>query len=224
MKHLFLFWVVTAVVFLAGCTGVMDQRISAHEETWRGLPEDVRHRLKLGLPQAGDTEEMVRIALGPPDDVLSLTSAEGLKQTVWLYDSLDYENDIHPQTPLVPPPSNSSVNRGRRITFQDGIMRYQRMLDARDLWELPTSRDSTNAVDNVMRLNAVVTLTPEQKQIALEIFAKACDQLSALSRGERGRPIWVKMRADLRAMLTADQQAKYDAAPPVFRWQPSRVR
>ena len=100
-------------------------------------------------------------------------------------------------------------------------MLNQRILDARDLWKWPKSFDDGNVRDNVNRLDEVVTLTPEQKQTALEIFARACDQISTLILlpDKRGRAIRMKMRADLRAMLTVDQQAKYDAAPPVFKWQ-----
>jgi hypothetical protein len=66
------------------------------------------------------------------------------------------------------------------------------------------------------RLDRLVALTSEQRVNARDVFEKANEELLALSPDERpakGMPIRVKMRADIRAMLSAEQQANYDAAP-----------
>jgi hypothetical protein len=66
------------------------------------------------------------------------------------------------------------------------------------------------------RLDRLVALTPGQKVKARDIFEKVNEELLALNTDEgpaKGMPIRVKMRADIRAMLSAEQQAKYDPAP-----------
>jgi hypothetical protein len=66
------------------------------------------------------------------------------------------------------------------------------------------------------RLDRLVALTSEQRVNARYIFEEANGELLALSPDERpakGIPIRVRMRADIRAILTLEQQANYDAAP-----------
>ncbi len=106
---------------LAGCTTVMDRRISEHADTWRQLSEPDRQRLIAGRLQDGDTEDMARIAFGPPDKILPATGRDGEAQTVWVYDIFVMENHgngtefDNGQVSYVRMPSDE-----RRITFQNG--------------------------------------------------------------------------------------------------------
>jgi Spy/CpxP family protein refolding chaperone len=63
---------------------------------------------------------------------------------------------------------------------------------------------------------AVGSLTAEQKTKIEAIMAKQREALQAIpqeERQEKGREIMTKGRADIRAVLTAEQQAKFDAMP-----------
>lgn len=63
---------------------------------------------------------------------------------------------------------------------------------------------------------AVGTLTAEQKTKIKNIVAKTQDAMKALpkeERKEKGAPLQKKQRDDVRAVLTAEQQAKFDAMP-----------
>lgn len=70
--------------------------------------------------------------------------------------------------------------------------------------------------NKVARLDALVQLTPEQKTRALGIFTEELDALLDLPEARRG-PDGVAVRQTARTMtrelLTAAQQALYDAAP-----------
>src|SRR5688572_3332010 len=62
---------------------------------------------------------------------------------------------------------------------------------------------------------AVGTLTAEQKTKIKNIAAKTQEDVKALpkeERKEKGAPLQKKQRDDVRAVLTAEQQAKFDAA------------
>ena len=63
---------------------------------------------------------------------------------------------------------------------------------------------------------AVGTLTADQKTKIKNIVAKTQDDMKALpkeERKEKGAPLQKKQREDVRAVLTADQKAKFDAMP-----------
>ena len=63
---------------------------------------------------------------------------------------------------------------------------------------------------------AVGALTAEQKTKIEAILAKSRDAMQAIpqeERMEKGREIQTKARADIRALLTAEQQTKFDAMP-----------
>ncbi len=202
-----------ALELLSACRTVMDRRIAEHQETWRGLSAQDRHRLLQGHVRRGDTEEVVRIALGPPDKVLPLTSLEGAKLTVWLYEDLEAGWNGSPFDPT------SSIDpRGgeTRVIFRDGVVMNQAAVAIETITMLAGFRITPAAENKVARLDLLVALTPGQKVKAFDIFEKATEELDAFSPGERpmkGMPIRVKMRADIRALLTTGQQAKYDTAP-----------
>jgi Spy/CpxP family protein refolding chaperone len=63
---------------------------------------------------------------------------------------------------------------------------------------------------------AVGALTAEQKTKIEAVMAKQRDALQAIpqeERMEKGREIMTKGRADIRAVLTAEQQKKFDEMP-----------
>ncbi len=63
---------------------------------------------------------------------------------------------------------------------------------------------------------AVGGLTDDQKAKIKDIFTKAADQMKDLApedRREKGREIMQSTHEQVRAVLTADQQTKFDAMP-----------
>ena len=63
---------------------------------------------------------------------------------------------------------------------------------------------------------AVGTLTADQKTKIKNIVAKTQDDMKALpkeERKEKAAPLQKKQREDIRAVLNADQKAKFDAMP-----------
>ena len=63
---------------------------------------------------------------------------------------------------------------------------------------------------------AVGTLTAEQKTKIGDILSKAQADMKALSSEDRakGREMMMTVRKDVRAVLTAEQQAKFDEMMP----------
>jgi hypothetical protein len=216
MRNSKLVWIMVAAVgLLSGCNSVvMSSRISEHRDTWRGLSEQDQQRLMRGNVSRGDSEEMVQIALGQPDKVIPLTSTDGQRLTVWLFEDLI---DSRKSSATDPISTNHLTNRERSVIFRDGVVVNQKLIATGDNSGFVEVRST--AQNLLARLNALVVLTPEQKEKAFEIYAKAQEKLLAFDTGERGprgMPIQEKMRADIRAILTTGQQAKYDAMPPLF--------
>jgi Spy/CpxP family protein refolding chaperone len=63
---------------------------------------------------------------------------------------------------------------------------------------------------------AVGTLTADQKAKITKIYAKTQEDIRALpkeERKEKGAPLQKKQRDDIRAVLTAEQQKKFDEMP-----------
>lgn len=68
----------------------------------------------------------------------------------------------------------------------------------------------------IEQIDKAVTLTADQKTQIRAIYAKTEADLKDLApeeRREKGREILEGTRAQVRALLTADQQAKFDAMP-----------
>lgn len=64
---------------------------------------------------------------------------------------------------------------------------------------------------------AVGTLTADQKTKITAIIAKTQDAMKGIpkeERKEKAAPLQKKQREDIRGVLTAEQQKKYDAAMP----------
>jgi len=213
MRYSTLVWIVAAVGLLSGCKSLMNRRIAAHQEAWQALSEQDQHRLSQGHVLLGDTEEMVLIALGPPDEVLPITTQDGQKQTVWQYEELISSGDNF----LISPTSSTHTEiREKSVIFHDGRVVQQAPIAVNDGAKLAGWRSERTAENWAARLDHLVTLTAEQKVKAREVFAKAQEALLVFrpeERLEKGRPIRVKMRAEIRALLTPEQQIKYDATP-----------
>jgi hypothetical protein len=70
--------------------------------------------------------------------------------------------------------------------------------------------------NEVARLDAAVALTASQKAAAAGIFVEQIEALMDIppaDRPEKGAPIRQAAKAQIRALLTAEQQQKYDATP-----------
>ena len=66
------------------------------------------------------------------------------------------------------------------------------------------------------RLDEAVTLTADQKTKVTDIYKKMTDQMGALApedRRTKGQEIRTATNAEIRALLTPDQQKKFDAMP-----------
>ena len=59
---------------------------------------------------------------------------------------------------------------------------------------------------------AVGTLTAEQKKKITDIYAKSAEKMANASQEERGTMMQA-VQKEVRAVLTAEQQAKFDAMP-----------
>ncbi len=74
-----------------------------------------------------------------------------------------------------------------------------------------------NPEQMVQRLDEAVQLTAEQKTKITAIYAKSREKMQALpedQRMEKGREIMTATRAEVRAVLTAEQQKKFDEMAP----------
>ena len=252
MKFSTVLWTMAVVGLFSGCQIAMESRIAAHEETWQRLSELDQNRLRQGDLFAGDTEDMVSIALGPPDKVVPITNQDGQQQTVWIYHGVEFVGDYYGGDPdsLY---HQDIKHTAKSIIFHDGIVVFQIRKDIDSAAEdaefqpgpvespaRPTAELSEGRLDQRVaftpkqkvaaefmeaRLDQLVALTPEQKVKARDIFEKANEELLAFSPDERsakGRPIRIRMIVDIRAILTPEQQAKYDAAPQSLSGGPTK--
>jgi hypothetical protein len=85
-KSSVLFASIVAVVAVVSFTGCDTFRSRAREksEVYESLPPDTQRRLQHGRIGIGDTQDMVYIALGYPDEVREITTPQGV-QNVWIY-------------------------------------------------------------------------------------------------------------------------------------------
>jgi len=74
----------TAVALtLAGCD-TFKSRAREKSETYEALPSTTQQRLQKGKINVGDTQDMVYIALGHPDEKREITTNDGV-QELWIY-------------------------------------------------------------------------------------------------------------------------------------------
>jgi hypothetical protein len=252
MKFFTVLWAMAVAGLLSGCQIAMELRIAAHKETWQRLSELDQNRLRQGNVFAGDNEDMVSIALGPPDKVVPITNQDGQKQTVWIYHGVEFvggDLGLDPDSVY----HQEIKHTANSVIFHDGVVVFQIKKDIESAAEVafvflgtaesaarPTAASSDarltqrvaftpeqKVVTESMeaRLDQLVALTPEQKVRARDIFEKANEELLAFSPDERsakGRPIRIRIIVDIRAILTPEQQAKYDAAPQSLSGGPTK--
>jgi hypothetical protein len=73
----------SAGLLLAGCD-TFESRAREKSETYNSLPPNTQQRLERGTVNPGDTEDMVYIALGDPDEQRDVTSTDS-KRSIWIY-------------------------------------------------------------------------------------------------------------------------------------------
>jgi hypothetical protein len=72
-----------ALLTLAGCN-TFESRAREKAHVFQSLPPDTQERLHRGHVSVGDSQDMVYIALGYPDEVREVSTPQGV-QTVWIY-------------------------------------------------------------------------------------------------------------------------------------------
>ncbi len=77
------FAAVLAAISLTGCD-TFNSRANEKSEVYQSLPEGTQQRLKKGAINVGDTQDMVYIALGNPEEKRNVTTNDGTQQ-VWIY-------------------------------------------------------------------------------------------------------------------------------------------
>lgn len=76
--------VATALAFvLSGCN-TFQTRAREKSQVYESLPPATQQRLQHGQISVGDSQDMVYIALGYPDEVREVTTQQGA-QTLWIY-------------------------------------------------------------------------------------------------------------------------------------------
>ena len=83
LKPFFIAVAALATFALAGCN-TFESRAKEKSEVYNSLPPDTKQRLQHGRISIGDSQDMVYIALGYPDEVREVTTAQGA-QTQWIY-------------------------------------------------------------------------------------------------------------------------------------------
>ena len=75
--------VAVAAFSLSGCD-TFSSRAQEKSEVYNSLPAHTQQRLERGKINVGDTQDMVYIALGNPEEKRDVTNASG-SQTTWVY-------------------------------------------------------------------------------------------------------------------------------------------
>ncbi len=75
-----------------GCS-TPQARAREHADLFAAFSPEVQARLEAGQPAVGDTKEMVYIALGEPDTILTRTDETGVVYDIWSYDGIYYTRD-----------------------------------------------------------------------------------------------------------------------------------
>ena len=93
-------------VFIAVGCSTPQSRAKEHADLFASYPPQVQARLEAGQPAVGDTKEMVYIALGEPDTILTRTERTGTDQAgvvydIWSYDGVYYTRDSFWRQPSI---------------------------------------------------------------------------------------------------------------------------
>lgn len=78
--------VALAAALLAGGCSTFQTRVREKSATYESLPPETQERLQRGTIGLGDTQDMVYIALGHPDEKRQITTPDGEQET-WIYRS-----------------------------------------------------------------------------------------------------------------------------------------
>lgn len=98
-----------------------------------------------------------------------------------------------------------------------GLMASASMLHAQDEGKKGKGRGQMSPEQRITAIEtAVGTLTADQKTKITAILEKSAKDMAAIpqeERREKGREVMMAANKDIRAVLTAEQQAKFDAMP-----------
>lgn len=72
------------VVFLAASCANVDSRVRKQQAAFDSWPAEVQQKVREGKVEVGFTQEMVNVALGKPDRVMSRTTDRGVEEG-WVY-------------------------------------------------------------------------------------------------------------------------------------------
>lgn len=137
-----------ATLLLAGCN-TFQSRAREKSETFDSLPADTQQRLQRGKIDLGDTQDMVYIALGLPDERRQTTTSDGVQET-WIYRTYwqQYEGQVWAgwRRIVVPNPTG----RGYMI-FHEPVSRDVYSTRADDVIRVTMSRGVVQAVEQQVR-------------------------------------------------------------------------
>ncbi len=102
--------IAASALFAAGCASTPETRIARHAALFARFPPDIQQKIRAGQVEPGYTEDMVRLALGRPDRVITRLTTEG-ESTLWVYKR--YEPEVWSEPVPVWWPSRST-HRGVR--------------------------------------------------------------------------------------------------------------
>jgi hypothetical protein len=83
MKTLLLILTLSSLMLAMSCA-TTDSRIAKRQTEFNSWPPDVQEKVRAGKVELGFTQEMVRVALGDPDRVISRTTERGISEG-WVY-------------------------------------------------------------------------------------------------------------------------------------------
>lgn len=83
MKTLPLILTMSALMLAASCA-TPESRIGKHQAVFNSWPADVQEKVRAGKVEVGFTPEMVRVALGEPDRLVTRTTEHGAAEG-WVY-------------------------------------------------------------------------------------------------------------------------------------------
>ena len=73
-----------SLFLLAGCASTPEKRIAREPELFAGFPPEIQEQIREGTIALGFTPEMVRLALGEPDRIVSRQTTGG-RSEFWIY-------------------------------------------------------------------------------------------------------------------------------------------
>lgn len=83
MKIVVCLLTLSVLMVASGCANV-DSRVQKHQAAFNSWPADVQGKVRAGKVEVGFTQEMVRVALGEPDRMISRTTDHGVAEG-WVY-------------------------------------------------------------------------------------------------------------------------------------------